>query len=79
MSNRSVAVSPSPSTRDDNPYELPGQYEFLKVLGEGGFGSVLRCLKKDTQETVAIKIPIYTDVRKEVGHCLMFTAVKDIV
>ena len=37
--------------------QLPENYQFLKVLGEGGFGKVLQCLKKDTQDIVAVKIP----------------------
>ncbi|XP_036945387.1 homeodomain-interacting protein kinase 1-like [Acanthopagrus latus] len=39
------------------PYELPSKYKFLKVLGEGVFGTVLKCLDKETSETVAIKFP----------------------
>ncbi|CAK6977833.1 dual specificity tyrosine-phosphorylation-regulated kinase 4-like [Scomber scombrus] len=37
--------------------QLPENYQFLKVLGEGAFGKVLQCLKKDTQDIVAVKIP----------------------
>lgn len=41
--------------------ELPSEYKFLKVLGEGSFGKVVRCLNKETSETVAIKFPKYLD------------------
>ncbi|XP_030280905.1 homeodomain-interacting protein kinase 2-like isoform X2 [Sparus aurata] len=41
--------------------ELPSEYKFLKVLGEGSFGKVVRCLNKETNETVAIKFPKYLD------------------
>ncbi|CAK6971753.1 dual specificity tyrosine-phosphorylation-regulated kinase 4-like, partial [Scomber scombrus] len=37
--------------------QLPENYQFLKVLGQGAFGKVLQCLKKDTQDIVAVKIP----------------------
>ncbi|CAK6971752.1 dual specificity tyrosine-phosphorylation-regulated kinase 4-like [Scomber scombrus] len=37
--------------------QLPENYQFLKVLGQGSFGKVLQCLKKDTQDIVAVKIP----------------------
>ncbi|XP_067462125.1 homeodomain-interacting protein kinase 1-like [Thunnus thynnus] len=47
----------SSMTCNKNPFELPETYEFMKVLGQGGFGVVLKCLKKDTKDIVAVKIP----------------------
>ncbi|KAL7388194.1 hypothetical protein ABVT39_008661 [Epinephelus coioides] len=35
---------------------LPSNYELLTFLGRGSFGEVVRCLKKDTREIVAVKI-----------------------
>ncbi|KAL7388343.1 hypothetical protein ABVT39_012084 [Epinephelus coioides] len=35
---------------------LPSTYELLTFLGRGSFGEVVRCLKKDTREIVAVKI-----------------------
>ncbi|XP_067435096.1 homeodomain-interacting protein kinase 1-like isoform X2 [Thunnus thynnus] len=38
-------------------YPLPSNYKLLTFLGQGGFGEVLKCIKQDTKETVAVKIP----------------------
>ena len=38
--------------------KFPDNYQVQSILGEGGFGQVIQCLKKDTGETVAVKIPI---------------------
>ncbi|XP_059184464.1 uncharacterized protein LOC131965145 [Centropristis striata] len=35
-----------------------GDFKFFNVVGQGGFGKVIRCLKKDTRQTVAVKIPM---------------------
>lgn len=40
-----------------NMYELPRNYQLLAVLGKGGFGDVLKCIKQDTKEIVAVKMP----------------------
>lgn len=31
-------------------------YEILRLLGQGSYGRVFKCLKLDTKETVAIKV-----------------------
>ena len=31
-------------------------YQILKVLGAGCYGQVVKCLKLDTEETVAVKV-----------------------
>lgn len=31
-------------------------YSILKVLGQGSFGQVVKCVKRDTDETVAVKV-----------------------
>ena len=51
----------STSSSEMNPVQLPSEYEVLKVLGEGCFGKVLKCWKKDTEQTVAVKIPKFFD------------------
>lgn len=45
------------------------QFELLSVIGSGGFGTVMSCLKKDTEEIMAAKI-CYKDecASQEVGH-----------
>lgn len=37
--------------------QLPKNYELLEVLGAGAFGEVLKCIKRDTNEIVAVKVP----------------------
>lgn len=31
-------------------------YNILKVLGQGSFGQVVKCVQRDTEETVAVKV-----------------------
>ena len=59
----------STSSSEINPVQLPRGYEVLKVLGEGYFGKVLKCWKKDIKQTVAVKIPkcFENDTVNEVG------------
>ncbi|XP_067470762.1 homeodomain-interacting protein kinase 1-like [Thunnus thynnus] len=52
-----ILTTISSITRNKDPFELPGKYKFLRVLGQGGFGLVLKCLKKDTKDIVAVKLP----------------------
>ena len=40
-----------------NISQLPKNYELVSVLGKGVFGEVLKCIKVDTEDTVAVKIP----------------------
>ncbi|XP_018558048.2 homeodomain-interacting protein kinase 1 [Lates calcarifer] len=53
--------SSSSSSSPEGPYRhqipIPRTYKFIKVLGEGGFGTVVKCVKLSTGETRAIKIP----------------------
>lgn len=37
-------------------YSMSNQYEVLEFLGKGAFGQVVKCWKRGTDETVAIKI-----------------------
>ncbi|XP_070710410.1 uncharacterized protein [Pempheris klunzingeri] len=39
------------------PYHFPKNYRPLSLLGQGGFGAVFKCIKVDSQETVAVKVP----------------------
>ncbi|XP_030277579.1 homeodomain-interacting protein kinase 2-like isoform X2 [Sparus aurata] len=57
-----------------NPYGIPAKYKIWEVVGEGCFGKVVRCLDKETKETVAIKIPKHLDnsSKKEVAMLKRF-------
>ncbi|XP_059189070.1 homeodomain-interacting protein kinase 2-like [Centropristis striata] len=59
MAESSFELSFSSSARDAN--ELPTDFKFMKLLGAGTFGKVVRCLKKDTNQTVAVKIPKFLE------------------
>lgn len=52
-------------------YKLnPEQFKILRVMGEGTFGEVRKCLKKDTKEIVAAKIPKnIASAKNEVRQC----------
>ncbi|XP_030262611.1 homeodomain-interacting protein kinase 1-like isoform X2 [Sparus aurata] len=54
QSNREMAPAKAAAAC---PFELPSKYKFLNVLGGGAFGTVVKCMNKDTSETVAIKFP----------------------
>ena len=60
-----AAAPPQGSSSADGDYQLvqhetlcslSNQYEVLEFLGRGTFGQVVKCLKKGTNEVVAIKI-----------------------
>lgn len=68
MDNSISSSSPEPHPKRWLP--IPRSYEFLEILGEGGFGKVVKCVKRGTEQTVAIKIANnYDNLRQEVGHC----------
>lgn len=52
-------------------YKLnPEHFKILRVMGEGTFGEVRKCLKKDTKEIVAAKIPKdVASAKNEVRQC----------
>ncbi|XP_047426423.1 homeodomain-interacting protein kinase 1-like [Mugil cephalus] len=50
------ASSSSANGDDSNHFPIPENYEFLQILGEGGFGKVIKCVKRETNQTVAVKI-----------------------
>lgn len=54
---------------DSSSYRLSsGQFSKLKYLGEGGFGKVWKCWKKDTEEFVAAKVLKHSrHAKREVG------------
>ncbi|KAL7390750.1 hypothetical protein ABVT39_027026 [Epinephelus coioides] len=56
---RPVGAISSTSDFTLDPDLFPSNYELLQSLGEGGFGQVVQCFKKDTNETVAVKIMKY--------------------
>ncbi|XP_036966867.1 homeodomain-interacting protein kinase 1-like isoform X1 [Acanthopagrus latus] len=68
----------STSSSEMNPVQLPRGYEVLKVLGEGYFGTVLKCWKKDIKQTVAVKIPkcFENDTVNEVSMLRRFKRLK---
>ncbi|XP_060905120.1 homeodomain-interacting protein kinase 2-like [Labrus mixtus] len=67
---------PSAPTQN-NPYNLPAKYKILEIMGEGGFGKVLRCLDTDTNNVVAVKIPRFKQCcRKEVAILQMLMTKK---
>ncbi|XP_030283410.1 homeodomain-interacting protein kinase 2-like isoform X2 [Sparus aurata] len=68
----------STSSSEMNPVQLPRGYEVLKVLGEGYFGKVLKCWKKDIKQTVAVKIPkcFENDTVNEVSMLRRFKRLK---
>ncbi|KAL7387972.1 hypothetical protein ABVT39_004673 [Epinephelus coioides] len=51
----------TPSFSGLNAIKFPSQYKFVKVLGEGGFGKVVKCWKTDSRQVVAVKVPLYPD------------------
>ncbi|XP_072309008.1 homeodomain-interacting protein kinase 2-like [Eucyclogobius newberryi] len=47
---------------------IPKNYQFLKLLGSGGFGKVIQCRTKDTRREVAVKMPLFKqDTMNEIG------------
>ncbi|XP_047427875.1 homeodomain-interacting protein kinase 1-like [Mugil cephalus] len=42
-------------------YPVPTGYEFVRILGQGGFGTVLECTNKKSDETAAVKV--FTQIR----------------
>ncbi|XP_071322640.1 homeodomain-interacting protein kinase 1-like isoform X2 [Trachinotus anak] len=66
MGSSGSTSSSSPETPPQYRLQIPRSYKFLQVLGEGGFGTVVKCAKRSTEEIVAIKIPKpYEDLHKE--------------
>lgn len=55
---------------ESSSYKLSsGQFAKRKYLGEGGFGTVWKCWKRDTKEFVAVKVLKHNhNAIKEVGH-----------
>ncbi|XP_030282904.1 homeodomain-interacting protein kinase 2-like [Sparus aurata] len=76
MGSRVSKASTSPSEMD--PVQLPRGYDVLEVLGEGYFGKVLKCWKKDIKQTVAVKIPkcFENDTVNEVSMLRRFKRLK---
>ncbi|XP_047450729.1 homeodomain-interacting protein kinase 1-like [Mugil cephalus] len=51
------------SSSDSSPFfgnydkdTAPENYTFLEILGRGGFGTVMKCVNRETHQTVAIKV-----------------------
>nr|XP_029132494.1 homeodomain-interacting protein kinase 3-like [Labrus bergylta] len=63
-------AKPSAKNPQNKFYQFPDKYEFLKVVGQGGFGKVLRCLERDTDSLVAIKIPSFENSCRQEVACL---------
>ncbi|XP_033824177.1 ribosomal protein S6 kinase 2 beta-like [Periophthalmus magnuspinnatus] len=59
---------------DDIRRSIPRHYEAIQTVSSGGFGQVVKCRKRDTEEFVAVKLPFYMqDTEKEVSilHLMM--------
>lgn len=70
-SSSSLSYSPINSSYLSAKYPLPNNYKLVSYLGGGGFGDVLKCIKKDTNETVAVKCSkaqYSTSFNNEVSH-----------
>lgn len=51
---------------------IPKSYKVLEILGQGGFGQVVKCVRRGTEHTVAIKISRDSfDLRREVRHLIL--------
>lgn len=56
-------------------YKLnPEQFKILRVVGEGTFGEVRKCLKMDTKEIMAAKLP--KNVASAKNEVRQFSSVK---
>ncbi|XP_050928048.1 homeodomain-interacting protein kinase 3-like [Lates calcarifer] len=44
------------SSSDPDAYPIPSNYELLDFVGSGDYGTVAKCRKRDTGETVIIKV-----------------------
>ncbi|KAL7384837.1 hypothetical protein ABVT39_009822 [Epinephelus coioides] len=74
MTDSEFNSSPRPSY---DAFHLPSKYTFLKFLGEGSFGTVLKCWKKDAKETVAVKIPKSSEcLNREIAMLKKFKRLK---
>ena len=64
----------STKPKQSRPRGLPSKYEFVAIVGEGSYAKVVKCLNKETSETVAIKMPKCwtTDNKSEVGNFVDF-------
>lgn len=69
MGNTSSSSLPDSS----HHVHIANDFKVLQCLGEGGFGIVVKCLKQDTGEIVALKVPVPDeDLRREVNHTVDF-------
>uniref|UniRef100_A0A3B4U490 Protein kinase domain-containing protein n=1 Tax=Seriola dumerili TaxID=41447 RepID=A0A3B4U490_SERDU len=41
---------------DPDVFPIPSDYELVDFVGSGDYGTVVKCRKRDTGETVAIKL-----------------------
>lgn len=56
------------SSSDSDVYPIPSDYELVDFVGSGDYGIVAKCKKRDTGETVAIKISRFAQTAtQEVG------------
>ncbi|KAK7915402.1 hypothetical protein WMY93_011163 [Mugilogobius chulae] len=55
-------------TEEEIKKTLPENYQFVQILEAGGFGQVVKCRTKDTDQAVAVKIPLYRqDTNNEIA------------
>lgn len=74
MWNTSSSSSSSSDPKLKDLYPLPPKYKIKKLLGQGSFGVVLKCMDRLTKETVALKISKdFRNLNDEVGHFVRMT------
>lgn len=56
---------------DPDVYPIPSEYELVDFVGSGDFGIVAKCKKRDTGDTVAIKVSrLVQAATREVGFLI---------
>ncbi|KAK7915964.1 hypothetical protein WMY93_011725 [Mugilogobius chulae] len=55
-------------TEEEIKEALPENYQFVQIVGSGGFGQVVKCRTRDTHRAVAVKIPRFRqDTNNEIA------------
>lgn len=61
---------PPTLTLEEIQQTIPETYKFIELAGEGGFGQVVKCQRKDTNEVVAVKLPYFQQRTQKEVHLL---------
>ncbi|XP_051812321.1 homeodomain-interacting protein kinase 1-like [Acanthochromis polyacanthus] len=62
---RLLSSSPPKRTKKPSWVPVPKGYKFVRILGKGGFGLVMECMKEETGEHVGIKVSEMDDLDHE--------------